>query len=227
MSAPRFIALALTAALSACTATPPLQAVQISMARTPTELWKADVTTQPEEIRLAVRAQGLSPNQAGALTTFADTWRSADGGEVVVQAPVGGPDPGAVSRSGESARSFLVEQGVPANAIRLIGYDAKGDVAAPLVVGFLRYAVNVPACGRSWTNIAHSMTNQVQPNFGCAVTANMAAQVANPADLATPRTLDPADAQRRAVVLDKYRKGELTSSEADEKAKGTVSLVVK
>lgn len=227
MSAPRFIALALTAGLSACTATPPHQAVQISTARTPTELWKAEVVTQPEEIRLAVRAQGLSPNQASALTTFADTWRSADGGEVVVQAPVGGPDPGAVSRSGESTRSFLVEQGVPAHAIRLAGYDAKGDAAAPLVVGFLRSAVNVPACGRSWTNIAHSMTNQVQPNFGCAVTANMAAQVANPADLATPRTLDPADAQRRAVVLDKYRKGELTSSEADDKAKGTVSSVVK
>lgn len=227
MSAPRFIALALTAALSACAATPPLQAGQTSIARTPTELWKAEVTTQPEEIRLAVRAQGLSPNQAGALTTFADTWRSADGGEVIVQVPVGGPDPGAVSRSGESTRSFLVEQGVPASAVRLLGYDAKGDVAAPLVVGFLRYAVNIPACGQSWTNIAHSMTNQPQPNFGCAVTANIAAQIANPADLATPRTLDPADAQRRAVVLDKYRKGELTSSEADEKAKGTLSLVVK
>lgn len=227
MSAPRFIALALTAALSACAAAPPLQAGQVSMARTPTELWKADVTTQPEEIRLAVRAQGLSPNQADALTTFADSWRSADGGEVIVQAPVGGPDPVAVSRSGENARSFLVEQGVPANAIRLLGYDAKGDAAAPLVVGFLRYAVNIPDCGRSWTNIAHSMTNQPQPNFGCAVTANMAAQVANPADLATPHRFDPADAQRRAVVLDKYRKGELTSSQADEKAKGTLSSVVK
>lgn len=227
MSAPRFIALALTAALSACTATPPLQAVQISMARSPTELWKAEVATQPEEIRLAVRAQGLSPNQAGALTTFADTWRSADGGEVIVQAPVGGPDPAAVFRSGENARSFLVEQGVPANAIRLLGYDAKGDAAAPLVVGFLRYAVNVPACGQSWTNIAHSMTNQVQPNFGCAVTANMAAQLANPADLAAPRAFDPADAQRRAVVLDKYRKGELTSSAKDQNATGTVSQVVK
>lgn len=227
MSTPRFVALALTAALSACAATPPLQAGQASMARTPTELWKAEVTTQPEEIRLAVRAQGLSPNQAGALTTFADSWRSADGGEVIVQAPVGGPDPGAVSRSGENARTYLVQQGVPASAIRLLGYDAKGDPAAPLVVGFLRYAVNVPTCGRAWTNIAHSMTNEVQSNFGCAVTANMAVQVANPADLATPRRLDPADAQRRAIVLDKYRKGELTSSEKDEKAKGTVSLVVK
>jgi pilus assembly protein CpaD len=227
MSTPRFIALALAATLSACASTPPLQAERAALARTPTELWKAEIAAQPEEIRLAVRAQGLSPNQAGALTTFADTWRSADGGEIIVQAPVGGPDPSAVSRSGESARTFLVEQGVPASAIRLLGYDAKGDAGAPLVVGFLRYALTIPDCGRTWTNISHSMANQVQPNFGCAVTANMAAQVANPADWARPRPIDPADAQRRAVVLEKYRKGELTSSEKDEKASGTVSLVVK
>ena len=132
-----------------------------------------------------------------------------------------------MSRSSENARTFLVEQGVPASAIRLLGYDAKGDAAAPLVVGFLRYAVTLPDCGRTWTNIAHSMTNEVQPNFGCAVTANMAAQVANPADWARPTTLDPADAQRRAVVLDKYRKGELTSSEKDDNATGAVSSVVK
>ena len=59
------------------------------------------------------------------------------------------------------------------------------------------------------------------------VLARMAAQVANPADWARPRTLDPADAQRRAVVLDKYRKGELTSSEKDDNATGAVSSVVK
>lgn len=227
MSIPRFIALTLAASLSACAATPPLQVGQASMARTPTELWNAEIATQPEEIRLAVRAQGLSSNQAGALTTFADTWRDANGSEIIVQAPVGGPEPGAVSRARESTRTFLIEQGVPASAIRLLGYDAKGDAAAPLVVGFMRYAVTIPDCGRTWTNIAHSMTNEVQPNFGCAVTANMAAQVENPADWARPHTFDPADAQRRAVVLDKYRKGDLTSSKKDENATGAVSSVVK
>ena len=224
MSAPRFVALALAAALSACTSAPTGQAI---VGRTPTEQWKAQMASQPEEIRLAVRAQGLSANQASALTGLAQSWRGAGAAELVVQAPVGGPEPDAVSRSGENARSFLVEQGVPAGQIRLVGYDAKGDARAPLIVGFMSHAVAIPACGRSWTNIAHSMTNQPQPNFGCAVTANMAAQVADPADLATPRTMDPADAQRRAVVLDKYRKGELTSSEKDENATGAVSQVVK
>ena len=224
MSASRFIVLALAAALSGCASARTGQAI---VGRTPTEQWKAQMASQPEEIRLAVRAQGLSANQASALTGLAQSWRGAGAAELVLQAPVGGPEPDAVSRSGENARSFLVEQGVPAGQIRLVGYDAKGDARAPLIVGFMSHAVSIPACGRSWTNIAHSMTNQPQPNFGCAVTANMAAQVADPADLATPRTMDPADAQRRAVVLDKYRKGELTSSEKDDNATGAVSEVVK
>ena len=55
----------------------------------------------------------------------------------------------------------------------------------------------------------------------------MAAQVANPADLVRPADLAPADAQRRVYALDKYRKGEVTSSAADDQAKGVVSSVAK
>ncbi len=227
MSAPRFIALALAAALSACASQPPAPGSQGELARTPTELWRANVESRPEEIQLAIRAQGLSPAQADALSTLVEAWRTAEGGAVTVQAPVGGPDPRAVSYSGESARAFLVGRGVPASNIRVVGYEAKGDPRAPLIVGFLRHTVDVPTCGRTWTNIAHSATNEVQPNFGCAVTANMAAQIANPGDLAGPRPLTPADAQRRDVVLDKYRKGELTSSAKDVQAAGDVSRVVK
>jgi pilus assembly protein CpaD len=71
------------------------------------------------------------------------------------------------------------------------------------------------------------MSNDVQPNFGCAVTANMAAQIANPADLARPQHATPADAARRSLVLDKYRKGQITSSEKDDQAKGVVSDAIK
>ena len=49
--------------------------------------------------------------------------------------------------------------------------------------------------------------NEGYPEFGCAVTANIAAQIADPADLLAPRASDAPDAQRRQVVLDKYRQG--------------------
>jgi pilus assembly protein CpaD len=227
MSAPRFIALAIAATLSAC-ATPShdMTPGNVADARTPTELWKAQVTSQPEEIRLAAHAQGISRAQADALAAFVDGWREADGGQILLQAPTGEPDGGASFRAAERARSFLLDMGVRPEQLRLVGYNPEGSGPAPLIVGYLRHTVAPLACGQEWTNISHSATNEVQPNFGCAVTANMAAQIANPADLAGPRTLTAADAQRRAVVLEKYRAGEITSSAKDQQAAGAVSSVV-
>ena len=86
--------------------------------------------------------------------------------------------------------------------------------------------MSIPTCGQQWDNISRSATNQVQSQFGCSVTANMAAQVANPADLLGPSAIDPVDAQRRDVMLGKYRRGEVTASASDSQAKGTVSQVV-
>ena len=50
---------------------------------------------------------------------------------------------------------------------------------------------------------------------------NLAAMVANPADLLGPRTMTPAARERRDIVWDKYVKGEPTAASRsdDEKAK--------
>lgn len=223
----RFAVLASLAALSAC-ATPSLDVGQVADPRTPTELWKAEVSSQPHEIRLAVHAAGLSSTQADALAGFAAEWRDVEGGAITVQAPSGpGVDGAAAFRTGEGARAFLIGQGVRSDQIRIVGYDAKAEASPPLLVGYLRHTAVVPECGRSWTNISHSMSNEVQPNFGCAITANMAAQIANPADLRGPRATTPADAGRRMEVMAKYRKGENTSSQLDKQATGVVSQAVK
>jgi pilus assembly protein CpaD len=227
MSASRLsLILLATAALGACAtvlpAPPPPSRAEA--AKTPTELWSAEVLPQSEEIRLAVHAQGLSNTQADALNAFAGDWRDGGRGPITLRAPVGGPDPAMVSRSAEGARALLTSFGAE---VRVVGYEAKGDPRAPLIVGRESYTVSVPTCGREWENISRSATNHVQSNFGCAVSANMAAQIANPGDLHAPAAISPADAQRRDVVLGKYRNGEITASARDEQAKGTVSQVVK
>jgi pilus assembly protein CpaD len=227
MSAFRLLSLAaITATASAC-ASAPTSPTAASLARTPTEQWSGQIAPQPLEVRLAVHASGLSGTQAQALTAFAADWREVSGGPIALRAPVGSIDPAAVARISDGARAILVQQGVPASSLSISAYDASGSPAAPLVIVAEGQVVRTPACGRAWTNIAHSAGNEVQPNFGCAVTANMASQVANPADLARATPSAPADAQRRAVVLGKYRQGQVTSSEVDSQATGAVSTVVK
>ena len=217
-------ALILLAGLSACATPVPDRGVE---ARTPTEHYKATAEARPEEIRLAVHAQGLSTTQATALAQFAATWSNAEGGQITLWSPVGGPDAQAAFRTGEGARTFLIAQGVPADRIAIQGYDAQGDVQASLRVGYMRYEAVVPKCGQAWQNISHSRSNDVQQNFGCAVTANLAAQIANPADLVRPREMSPADASRRLTVLEKYRKGEVVSSAKDAQAQGVISNAIK
>ena len=94
-----------------------------------------------------------------------------------------------------------------------------------MIVGFQRFVAQGPTCGE-FGNLARSAGNTPYDNFGCAIAANIAAQVANPEDLLTPRDMTPADAARRGTVMTKYRAGEPTSTAADKQASGQVSQVV-
>ena len=54
---------------------------------------------------------------------------------------------------------------------------------------------------------------------------NIAAMVADPRDLVSPKPLDPNDAQRRLTVLEKYRKGETTVTNKAAEQSGAISQV--
>lgn len=213
------ILIAAALALSACASSHRAQLT----ARTPSELWtdKVKVDKQPESLLLGVHADGLSPNQSAAVAGFVEEWMRAEGGEITVQAPVG-----ASQRMVAAVQSALIAQGAPTRSVTLASYDPAGDTAAPIIVVYDRYSVQTPRCGENWENLTRTRNNEAYNNFGCAVTANMAAQIANPEDLLHPRGSTPVDAQRRATVLDKYRQGQTTSSARDEQATGTISKAI-
>ena len=192
-----------------------------------TEHFPLTAKEQPREIALAVHANGVSQTQANALSAFVEDWRVAGSGVITIQAPVGGADPAMAGRMGDFVTDALIASGVDQSAIQQLGYDAQGSAIAPIRVSYQTLEAVVAPCGLKWGSLSSSATNQVQQNFGCAVTANMAAQIANPADILTPQGLTPVDASRRQMVIDKYRKGELTSSAKDDQAQGVVSNAVK
>jgi len=195
--------------------------------RTDSQKWedRVHVDARPDEVLLALHAEGLSAAQNQALDGLLGRWMAAEAREIVVDAPIGGPSGEIAGRMAMAARQRLVAMGAPPAKVRVTGYDAGGAPGAPLKVGFLRYTAQVPQCG-GWENITATRNNKPYENFGCAVTANIAAQVANPEDLLDPRPETPIDSGRRATVLDKYRKGEVTSSAKDEQSNGIVSKAV-
>ena len=215
-------------ALAACASTGGDPSGPTAAPITPTEQWtdRVKVSAAPDEVLLAVHAEGLSPRQIDALNGLLARFTHAEAKELVVLAPVGGPEAPAAGRMAAAARAYLIDAGAPRFAVRIDSYPADGDKAPPLRVGYLRHEVEVPRCG-AWGNLTATRNNSAYDNFGCAVTANIASQVANPADLQGPRREDPVDAMRRGVVLGKYRAGEPTASQKDAQSDGAVSRVVK
>ena len=189
----------------------------------PTERYAIAVSPAPQELKLAPHATGLSRTQAEALSGFVSDWMTASGGDITLKAPEHGADPAGAYRTVTAARDYLISRGVEPGKVRIVGYEAGGDARAPILVGYMRYHAAGPDCGQAWSDVTQVHDNQAYPEFGCAVTANIAAQIADPADLLTPRASAPVDAQRRQTVTDKYRQGGLTATTADPQADGTFS----
>jgi pilus assembly protein CpaD len=213
-------------ALTACASDDEAVSHRAAGALTPTERFPIEVREHPEELKLAAHAQGLSPNQTAALDLFIDHWNSVQGGDVLLKSPSNAGDPQAIYRVTVDAHDYLVAHGIDARRVRIVGYDGAGDHAAPVVVGYAAYVAKSAKCGQDWESITATKDNREYNNFGCAMSANLAAEIANPADLLSPRAMDPADSARRQTVLDHYRKGEPTSSAKDDQANGAVSTAV-
>jgi pilus assembly protein CpaD len=222
---PKLAATGLVLALLGACASSSDPGAQASLPRTDTEQWmnRVQIDAHPDEVALVLH-EALSPAQSEALDSLLDRWMAAEGREIVVRAPTGGADPELAGRMAVAVRQRLVALGAPAAHVRVVGYPA-GAPNAPLKVGFVRFEAKGPTCG-AWENIAATRNNEAYDNFGCAVTANMVAQVANPEDLLGPRATTPADAGRRDTVLGKYRAGTSSASAREEQAAGAVSKAV-
>ena len=216
----------LAASVSACATSHAAKTAKTEPAMTPTQQYAVTLTHSPDEILLAPHATGLSPAQAAAVGDLVERWRDAGDGPVTVQTPAGGGS--GAYRSTTEIQGALTRLGLSEGQIKLVSYQAAASATGitPIVVGFTHYEATGPKCGRDVHDFTKTYTNQPNNNFGCAVTANFAAMLANPADLAGPRPMAPGDANRRETILGHYRKGELMSSAKDPQANGAVSSVL-
>ena len=219
---PCIMLMIISLSLSAC-ATPSSDQAP-SSAPPLSERFAPQLETQPQTLLLAPHESGLSDRQQQAIAAFVAQWRDNGGGLMTVEAASTGV-PGAYQTSAE-ALSALERAGLGRHQMRLIGYDGGGAVDAPVRIRYDHAAVRRVHCAALAGNLSISNANEVPDHFGCALNANMAAQVVNPHDLLGPRTQDPADSGRRLFELDLYRKGATTSSAKDAQASGAVSKAV-
>ena len=222
--APAASALVLAAFLSACATGDRNAARAEKLAPTPTEQFKIHVDEARDGISLEPHLDGLSPAQRAALVALVDRWRTSPGaGDFAVQPPSTG-DRAAADRTASDVVAALRILGVPAQRIDNADYAA--PAGGPVLVSYPRLEAHTHDCAGTWDDLSATDANRPSAHFGCTVTANFAAQVADPRDFLNPATTTPADAQRRENVLGKYRTGDVTSTTADAQANGTVSKAV-
>jgi pilus assembly protein CpaD len=188
---------------------------------------EAQEVTAELKIDTVVSGERLGDAERQAVKYFAAAFEHEGHGSVIISRPSNGPNDIAAMRAASDARAVLLAEGVNPARIAEGPYDGSGSRAAPLVLSYRTYEAVVPNCPDiSHWDFAWTGTNSAQPSFGCAVAVNLAAMIADPSDLVGVQKLDPSDANRRSVVLTKYRNGEKTSAERNGDASGAISQAV-
>lgn len=219
MNRSALIAVAVASLLSACAsmdagAPPPVNVAS---------RYVLEVEPGVDRIALAVHDQGLSSTQQAALSALAQRFYAARAEVIRVEAPAGG-DPVA-SQAAWSTRDALAALGVPAERVLVTAYEAPSP-RAPVLAGFEILRARIPNCAAMQSAMGSNFSNQPSSGFGCSVTANLAAQIANPRDIVAPAALAPADSGRGAKVYDAYRAGTTTSAPQEPLVDGRVSNAV-
>jgi len=152
----------------------------------------------------------------GKLTTplrdlvrgFVQDYLALSKSTVSIAVPASSANAGAAHSVKGEIRRVLIEAGVKSNHIVLTSYDpTDASASAPIRLTFVAVTAITGDCGQ-WPTDLFGPTirdNTNWENFGCATQQNLAAQIANPADLVGPRGMTPIDAQRRAEVISIYR----------------------
>lgn len=182
------------------------------------------VSQQPATLNVNVPRgmSGLSPSQRSEVMQFAGSSRATDSGNsrLVIAAPSGAANEVAAMNAVQQIRDILLEGGFSESTITVEAYTGEGRHEPPIRISYMRYVAEGPECGSDWSeNLARNPKNFNYPDFGCAQQRNIAAMVANPADLLGPRTVGPRDSDRRDNVYGKYVKGETTASKKSEDEK--------
>jgi len=178
------------------------------------------VGEQDEVLDLPVGSseRGLTGVQKARFDGFLANYDRTAAPVLTVMAPVGAANEAAASHLAHDLVGRARLKGVPSSRIALSSYAANSAETAPpvRVVFTAMRAYTTSKCGRWPADLAENAENKHWANFGCSTQNNLAAQVANPADLLGPRQPSEIDAENRKRVIDAYQKREITGEFIDQ-----------
>lgn len=179
------------------------------------------------EVNLDARDTQLRVSEVMKVRSFLDQYTDVGHGPLVISMPKSAENPQLAVGAVAEIREFAWEAGVDYATILGAAYDASGRSKTPIVMAFKTYKATKPDCpSLAEIDFANAVSNNVLPSLGCAVRTNMAAMIAEPADLLGTRELDEGDLNRWQVQLDLWRQGQSTISARGEGESTQISTAV-
>ena len=148
------------------------------------------VVKGPVTLQVDASRGTLQPSQINAVMGFANQAMAAGLTPIAIARPNGG---GGSARVASEVAALMVQQGFPRQMISISTYPAPSS--APIQVSYVSTYAKTDECGMWPEDLSSTAANNHYANFGCAVQANIAAQVANPKTLIVPHASTPAYAQ--------------------------------
>lgn len=168
------------------------------------------ISEKEDHIDLPVgRAEnGITRTQQAALEGFMAGYDHSARPVVSVITPAGAANHAAALKAADDMMHVIVAGGVPRHRIQRLSYAASAaETSPPIRVSYTSVKAHTDACGRWPEDLLETPENRHYANFGCASQNNLAAQVANPADLIGPRKQTTIDAENRGAAIDRYKRG--------------------
>ncbi len=166
------------------------------------------VAEKEEVLDLPVGAsdRGMTRIHRASLEGFLHHYDRSAAPVLTILAPSGAANDAAAHHAAADFARLARANGVPDGRIIVSSYAASGpEVSAPVRVTYRSMRAQTGQCGRWPDDVLNTEENKHYANFGCAYQNNLAAQIANPADLLGPRKSTEIDAGKRGVAIDVYQ----------------------
>lgn len=155
-------------------------------------------------------ANGRDPVVASQVAQFLDVYREAGSQSLAVTVTGQATEP--ARRAIRSVLDLARRKGVAPERIAAVHVP---NGPRRLVLAYVAKRAIPPVCGPESVSLLSDFDNRVSSEFGCATQRNVAAMLANPADLETPRPMTAPDAPTLGRVVSEWRAGRTTGSAAE------------
>ncbi|RCS25025.1 pilus assembly protein CpaD [Phyllobacterium salinisoli] len=161
---------------------------------------------QAVDIPVSQADRRLKGSQRSIVQNALVNYRANGSGMIYIMLPSGSPNEAAAYRLSTDIAAVLRRGGVRPGNIATETYAVQPpDAAAPIRLSYYAMTAATGPCGRWPDDLLNTAENRHYANFGCANQNNLAAQIANPADLLGPRAPGEIDATRRGHVIGDYQ----------------------